>query len=128
MDAKRFLEEWQRMCDSHKDSCTSCLAVKYCQCYSYIPSSGDGVLDGSMSIDDLVSKIEQWSKKRPRKTRLDDFREKYPNAQVIEKGLPFILPRLLGYCQADRCRNCPHYEDWDIKDCWDAEVEGSKVG
>ena len=63
MDAKTFLEECKRMCDSHKDKCESCLAVAYCQYYS--PSCWDGALDGSMSIDDLISRVEQWSKGHP---------------------------------------------------------------
>ena len=122
MDAKKFFEEWQRMCDSHKDTCESCLVVAYCQCYSYIPSNGDGVFGGSMSIDNLLEMVEQWSKEHPRKTRLDDFKEKYPNAQVSEKGFPLFVPRILGYCRADRCRDCPHVGE-EVRDCWNAEVE-----
>lgn len=126
MDAKKFLEEWKRMCHNFGDyGCGDCPVHSYCKQYS--PDSWTGLCDSSMSIDDLISRVEQWASEHPKKTRLDDFREKYPNARVIEKGLPFILPRLLGYCQADSCRNCPHYEDWNIKDCWDQEVQDGET-
>lgn len=62
---------------------------------------------------------------RPRKTRLMDFMEKHPNARVnAENGLPFVLPRLLGYCQVDNCDDCLRlHEGWILKDCWEQEVE-----
>lgn len=121
MDAKRFLEEWQRMCNAHLE-CNGC------------PTHWDGLNNHCLSarvvsmwdIDDLIAKVEQWAEEHPRKTRLDDFKEKYPNARVNWKGLPFIEPRLLGYCRVDDCRNCPHVKDWDIKDCWDAEVDSDE--
>ena len=120
MDAKKFLEEWQRMCDSHKDKCESCLAVAYCQHYS--PSDWDGALDDSMSIDDLISRVEQWSKEHPRKTRLQDFLEKYPNAPMGEDRLPFLTPRSLGYCGDILCYACEKAKDKPLAWCWDQEV------
>ena len=61
----------------------------------------------------------------PKKTRLMDFLEKHPNARVnAENGLPFVLPRLLGYCQADNCDDCLRlHEGWILKDCWDQEAK-----
>ena len=123
MDAKRFLEEWKRMCDSLKDACTSCLAVKYCQCYSYIPSSGGGVLDGSMSIDELMSKVERWAEEHPRKTRLDDFKEKYPNAPLDGSGTPNLMPWDLGYCGDTPCYVCEKAKGKTSAWCWDQEVQ-----
>lgn len=63
--------------------------------------------------------------KDKRKTRLIDFLEKHPNARVnAENGLPFVLPRLLGYCRADNCDDCLRlHEGWILKDCWEQEVE-----
>lgn len=67
--------------------------------------------------------------KRPRKTRLMDFLEKHPNARVnAENGLPFVLPRLLGYCRADNCDDCLRlHEGWILKDCWEQEVEEDEI-
>lgn len=121
MDAKRFLEEWKRMCESHKDACTLCLTVKYCQCYSYIPSSGEGVLGGITNIDDLMSKVEQWAKEHPRKTRLADFLEKYPNAPLNTNGIPALTPWNLGYCGDTPCYACD--KDKPLAWCWEQEVD-----
>ena len=63
--------------------------------------------------------------KRPRKTRLMDFKGKYPNAQVNGQGLPYMVPRILGYCQANRCGNCQQV-GWNTKSCWDAEVDSDE--
>lgn len=84
----------------------------------------------SLKSEILVSYLgNKMCKKQesPRKTRLMDFKEKHPNARVSDKGLPYMLPHLLGYCRADDCRNCPHYEAWNIKDCWNAEVDGDET-
>lgn len=123
MDAKRFMEEWKRMCDSHKDACTLCLTVKYCQCYSYIPSSGEGVLGGITNIDDLMSKVEQWAKEHPRKTRLDDLKDKHPDTPMIN-GYPPFAPRLVGYCgNIQTCAGCKQKHDSMHKQCWDMEAK-----
>ena len=127
MDAKKFFEEWQRMCESHKDACTSCLAFAYCQCYSYIPSSGDGVLDGSMSIDNLLEMVEQWAEEHPKKTRLDDFKGKYPNAPLDESGIPTLMPWSLGYCGDTPCYACKKGEGKTLAWCWNQEVEESEA-
>ena len=118
--AKKFLEEWRRMCDSYKGPCESCLAVAYCQHYS--PSDWDGTFNGSVSIDDLISRVEQWSKGHPRKTRLTDFLEKYPNAP-LDEGAPVLLPWALGYCGDTRCYNCEKAKGKPLAWCWEQEVE-----
>lgn len=57
----------------------------------------------------------------PKKTRLTDFLEKYPNAELTKNGLPSIAPRSLGYC-LDSCLTCP-YGAKKIADCWNLEVD-----
>lgn len=125
MDAKRFLEEWQRMCDSYKDACISCLAVAYCQ--HYIPSSWNGAVDSSMSIDDLMSKIEQWASEHPRKTRLTDVKKKYPNAPLDESGTPRLTPWNLGYCGDTPCYACDKAKGKSAAWCWEQEVEDDET-
>lgn len=123
MDAKKFLEEWLRMCGNHKGPCESCLAVKYCQCYS--PLSWDGALDGSMSIDDFMGKVEQWAKEHPAKTRLDDLEDKYPDTPMVNAYPPFA-PRLVGYCgNIQTCAGCKQKRDSMHKQCWDMEVKNN---
>lgn len=66
-----------------------------------------------MNFPRLAIKIVQkWSNKHPRKTILDDLKEKYPNYQKSFKdGTPSICPYKLGYkdsgnCPADTCTEC----------------------
>ena len=112
MDAKELVIELQRMCAAHVTKCESCPVYDCCKGYS--PEYWE-------HIDDFVNKVEQWSKEHPRKTRLEDFFEKYPNAELGRSGLPCVMPRTLGYCQVDNCFDCP-YKAQKIKDCWNAEV------
>lgn len=121
MDVKEFLKEWQRMCNSREGECPSCPVVAYC--HHYRPLAWNEEANSSMSIDDFMSKIEKWVKEHPRKTRLDDLKEKYPNVLLDDKKYPYLPPLLLGYCKTKRCCDCPCYADWNIKDCWNAEIE-----
>lgn len=118
MDAKRFLEEWQRMCNAHLE-CNGC------------PTHWDGLNNHCLSarvvsmwdIDDLIAKVEQWAEEHPRKTRLDDFKEKYPNAPLNTSGIPALTPWNLGYCGDTPCYACGKAKDKPLAWCWDQEVE-----
>lgn len=67
MDAMKFLEERNRMCDSFP-TCEMCPAKEY-------PCSQLRVIQQNPNI---LSIVEQWSKENPRKTRQDAFLEHYP--------------------------------------------------
>lgn len=103
MGAKRFLEEWSRMCDN-EDVYESCLVAACCP--NSCPLSRDGKFDDSMSVEDLINRVEKWSKKHLRKTRPMDFKEKYSNAPMGEDGLPSFTPRCVGYCGDAHCPVC----------------------
>lgn len=55
---------------------------------------------------------KKWADEHPEKTILSDFLEKYPNAQVTEKGYPSAFcPHVLGYgkdfrCDGKKCLDC----------------------
>ena len=122
MDAKRFFKEARRMCKKQA-VCRGCLALgKDAICLLF----GLHNPNAAKNIDKAIEAVEKWSQEHPRKTRLDDFFEKHPNAPVSGKGLPFVLPHLLGYCQADSCEDCSH-EGWELKDCWDQEVQDDET-
>ena len=95
MDAVEFMKEWQRMCDvtgcedcSIKESCV--YGVERC-----MPCDIRG-------FKSIVSGVEQWSKEHPRKTRLQDFIEKFPSAPLVD-GIPE--------------RFCPYDLGYNVKDC-----------
>lgn len=103
MDALEFLNEFGRMC-KYYDRCIDCPATDICdsKCISEISY-----------VDDLIKIVSDWSKRHPRKTRLDDFKEKYPNAETRANGYPWVVPCQLGYIK--RCEKFP----CDYRPCWD---------
>ena len=59
-----------------------------------------------------VEIMQKWSDENPVKTRLDDFKEKYPNHKKNGDGYPISCCLCLGYAQdcdneCDKCWNMP---------------------
>ena len=104
MDALKFFEERMRM----RNYYSRCL-----ECPRAIEEMSDE------ELEKFVNTVEQWSKEHPPKTRLQDFMEKYPNAQICESGLPSACCKSLGYCKScdpvgnncEVCWNMPVEED-----------------
>lgn len=112
MDALKFLKERMRMCDYYDgmdDECNTCpRAHKGCDLSAY---------RGYDYIKEYIADVEKWSKEHPQKTRLQDFMEKYPNAQICESGLPSACCASLGYC-----KSCdPVGNNCEV--CWNMPVE-----
>ena len=106
MEFKKFYPKYMRMCKSYKD-CEGC------------PRDYKGCLDFGVELnelDELENDVEQWSKEHPQRTRLQDFREKYPNALLYYDGTPKPCCSDLGYC-----KECP--EGTTCEECWDMPVE-----
>lgn len=58
-----------------------------------------------------------------KKTRLQDFFEKYPDAPILEDlNIPMCRPTALGYCDYAGCIYCQH-KDKGLVWCWGQEVE-----
>ena len=114
MDALEFLKEWKRMCESFGTSCDGC------------PLHGGPCTDiNSMNDGDLkriLVKVEQWSKKHPRKTRQSVLLEQWPNCMMNKDGVIMMCPRNL-----DRMYVCNLSNSVDCIDCrrefWMQEVE-----
>lgn len=87
MDAVEFFKERRRMCLNY-DRCKGCPCEKN-DLVSCNPSTSE--------IEILVKVIEQWSQSHPRKTMIQDFFEKFPNAPRTVDGLPFPCPFECGY-------------------------------
>ena len=109
MEFKEFYKKYMRMCKSY-ENCEGC------------PRDYKGCLDFGVELDELdelENDVEQWNKEHPQRTRLQDFREKYPNAQICESGLPSACCKSLGYCKScdpvgnncEVCWNMPVEED-----------------
>lgn len=72
-------------------------------------------------IEDRVKFVEEWSKTHPRKTRLQDFLEKFPNAKINEHGFPKdTCCMCVGYCES--CDK-PYHNESDCYFCWKEPLE-----
>ena len=119
MDAKKLLEEARRMCRAYR-ACKDC-SIKYRE-GACLFNSCPAVWE-SEEIDRIVPIVEKWSEEHPRKTRLQDFLEKYPNAPLNGNGIPNLVPWNVGYCGVASCYACEKAKDKPTKWCWDQEVE-----
>ena len=110
MDAIDFFKERKRMCQFYFNTASGCSA-----CGANSEDSGCLVLPiKTGAVSDFVQAIkivESWSKSHPKKTRKEDFLEKYPNAKINKDGLPEACCEDLGYgnCEfsfIDKCTEC----------------------
>ena len=110
MDAVEFIKTVNRLCKNQ--ICEECPVYKngmYCMV---------GFDDDSIkSIDETVSKVEQWAKDHPVKTRRSEFLKMFPNADLGN-----ILP-----CDLDKTLLRPHCNDDGgcvicMREYWGAEA------
>lgn len=110
MDALKFLEEFDRMCNLYiKNYCKGCPRAESPYC------GVDGMNKEERAK--LISEVEQWSKEHPQRTRSQDFREKYPNMKCRDSGIPWACCSYLGYCES-----CDEAKS-DCIVCWNMPVE-----
>lgn len=119
MDAVKFFKTVNRLCKNQ--SCEECPVYKNDMC-CMVGFDEDSI----KSIEETISKVEQWAKDHPAKTRQSEFLKLFPNAYLntITRLLPCSLDKTLkplrcakyGYlsitCRCDRCRD----------DYWNEEV------
>lgn len=106
MDALKFIEERNRMCDYYKykkgceAGCCDCPAFDImCSSVQFVTS-------------ECIAVVEQWAKEHPRKTRQDVFLEQWPEAELVD-GIIDINPcrlvaafRLGQECHKTFCYDC----------------------
>lgn len=121
MEAVEFLKEYNRMCDN-QDNCDECNYFDELNKYKIINNEDDFDCDNCRIItldtpEFSVKYVEQWSKEHPKKTRLQDLLEKYPNTPLNIYGTPDFCPENIGMI---KCNNCTHRQ----KECWNQHLEG----
>lgn len=103
MDALKFIKEFKRMCNCCSGGfCAGCPRKEN-------PSCDDSMMDDE--LNKLIAAVEKWSKEHPQKTRLQDFLEKHPDAELYDDGTPQVCCQILGYCKdcinaKGACANC----------------------
>ena len=119
MDALKFLEEFDRMCNHYvKNYCKGCPRAES-------PNCGVDEMNKEERAK-LISDVVKWSKEHPQRTRLQDFLEKYPDAEVLPDGQPVICCARLGY--REYCGKGFSRDDCfsQCQDCWNVPVEGDE--
>lgn len=86
MDAVKFIEERNRMCNSFSPDCEGCRV-----------DEAKPVMDECCrwmfeNPEKTVKLVEEWSAAHLRKTRQSVFLEQYPNAKIDHKGNLYICP------------------------------------
>ena len=123
MDAVKFIEERNRMCESFGDGCTGCPASDDCGCCAV-----DQAVDqaSTLAATDQVAIVEKWSDAHPRKTRQSVFLEQYPESLLDESGVLPLCPRQISAAHRDAVGMCKEPEKHCV-DCfrefWMQEVE-----
>lgn len=113
MDAVEFVKTINRLCKNrHRNGCP---VAKEGRCRA-------GFDDKSVeSIEETISKVEQWAKDNPIKTRQSEFLKRFPNATINESdGILCITPcsiegKSIGCTKGKSCGDCR-------REYWLAEV------
>ena len=101
MDAVKFIEERNRMCNSFSPDCEGCLVDEekpvMDECFRWMLENPERA----------VKIVEKWSAANPRKTRQSVFLEQYPEAD-LSTGTVNVCPNSLyeGKCDCARYQNC----------------------
>lgn len=111
MDIVEFFKTVNRLCKNR--TCGECPIWKNGTCMA---DFGD---DSAKSIEETISKVEQWAKDHPVKTRQSEFLKMFPNAEFCRDVIN-ILPcsiekEMCKYCDNSKCEECR-------KDYWLSEV------
>lgn len=128
MDAVEFFKTANRLCEK---GCAKCPIRKKDICMvRRMARLGDTSVE---DIKEMVSKVEQWAKDHPVKTRQSEFLKMFPNAKFpnakTDGGVIIFCPRGFlpkgeaeAYCEKhDECIEC-------CKDYWLTEVTDNGNG
>ena len=113
MDAVEFVKTVNRLCKNLR--CKECPVYKEGICMV-------GFNDYSVkSIEETVSKVEQWAKDHPVKTRQGEFLKIFPNVQ-IQDNVIWVCPKAIS-CNYRQKENCYEINCLDCKrEFWLTEV------
>lgn len=105
MDAVEFFKNVNRLCKNYK-GCSACPVWKEGCCMVRFDD------DSVKNIEETISKVEQWVKDHPGKTRQSEFLKMFPNAVIDEdNGILCIKP-----CEIDKSIGCTNGKGCD--DCY----------
>lgn len=115
MDAVEFCKTVNRMCENQ--ACKECPVYEDECC---MVGFGDNSI---RNIEETVSKVEQWAKDHPVKTRQSEFLKMFPNADLTSL-LPCVIEKdkRAMRCAKYSCFSSPNYCGMCRDDYWNEEV------
>lgn len=120
MNAIKYFKEKRRMLNSLGRIRGGCIGINCENCPFSLNNNGKGLtcIDFELEYpEEAVAIVEKWSQEHPRKTMLQDFLEKYPNALLDEDEVPVTCCHNLGFTQPKDC-----YKIY-CKKCWNRLLE-----
>lgn len=119
MDAVKFIDERDRMCESFGERCKGCPGFDaYEEALCLVDR--ESTLDATAQ----VAIVEEWSAAHPRKTRQDVFLEQWPNAEFDKQGILLIDPCDLDSTRREKGRDCYNESCYECRrEFWMQEVE-----
>lgn len=114
MTALEYFKEKARMTETSEQKVCG-ITCRECPLNSFI--NGKSIPCSSFEMlypEEAIAAVKEWAEENPKKTRLQDFLEKYPNAELDGKGFPLACAEELGYCSECDCR---------CTKCWNEPVE-----
>lgn len=122
MDAIKFIEERNRMCESFGTKCKGCPAFNDNENEMNCEVSVTSTLDATAQI----AIVEKWSAEHQRKTRQSVFLEQYPETALDEYGVITICPMDISTIHRNSDGLCRYTESLCM-DCrrefWMQEIE-----
>lgn len=113
MEAVEFFKTVNRLCKNQ--GCNICPVAKEGCCMVGFDD------DSIKSIEETVSKVEQWAKDNPVKTRQSEFLKLFPKAEIKDDAL-WMCPKYISYDYRPE-ENCHEISCGDCKrKFWLAEV------
>lgn len=99
MDAVKYLKTKRRLCKAHTE-CRGCpLNIEE---HGYAIGCPCGELERD-NMEEMVRRVEKWTKEHPVRTRQNVFLERYPNAMTLDDGTLIICPRDIDNMVMTRC-------------------------
>lgn len=120
MTALKYLEEKSRMTKRCEIACASCLL------HGYNNGTGAGCSYFEYKQPEkAIAIVQKWAQEHPRKTILQDFLEKYPNAELIYNKFSEICPYSLGYAENRQCvlDMEERFFSEECEECWNRPLE-----
>ena len=111
MDAVTYLRTKRRMCGTYPN----CMGCPMAYESKYSVNCSELRLEEDFP-EKAVEIVKKWSEEHPQKTRLTEFLEKYPNANLDFNGIPMICTRHLDTTRNIMC-------DSNCVACWNEPLE-----